>query len=239
MGGLLRTIGRVLLFLQFSFIIGFFVSLSRVTPADDPVGKLGFSVFVFGIPGLMSFIGGKYLKNRKETRKRMREQNLIPARDSLRVSDLLRFIGYIILFGIEWKFLTVLAEWPVPKSQLTTIYGVGLFFFILGIFMLWRASRIDAKADALYMQQQAEDMNLSDEDNEDDEEESEDWDDEPVHSRAAAETAASAPLLPKMVSCPGCGAQTKVSPRSPASCTIADLRLHTIKRSTLLSNDCC
>ncbi|SYX81823.1 hypothetical protein [Paenibacillus alvei] len=222
MGGLLRTIGRVLLFLQFAFIIGFFVSLSRVTPADDPVGKLGFSVFVFGIPGLMSFIGGKYLKKRTETRKRMREQNLIPARDSLRVSDLLRFIGYIILFGIEWKFLTVLAEWPVPKSHLTTVYGVGLFFFILGIFMLWRASRIDAKADALYMQQQEENMNLSDEDIEDDEEENEDWDDdEPQQARglAAAESAAaSAPLLPKMVSCPGCGAQTKVSPRSPASC---------------------
>ncbi|MCM3292098.1 hypothetical protein M3661_18415 [Paenibacillus sp. MER 180] len=218
MGGLLRTIGRVLLFLQVAFIFGFFVSLSRVTPADDPVGKLGFSVFVFGIPGLMSFIGGKYLKKRKETRKMMREQNLIPARDSLRVSDLLRFIGYIILFGIEWKYLTVLAEWPIPKSQLTTIYGVGLFFFILGIFMLWRASRIDAKADALYMQQQAENMNPSDEDNEDDEEENEDGDDEPVHSRAAAEVAASTPLLPKMVSCPGCGAQTEVPPRSTASC---------------------
>ena len=226
LGAILKGIGGILLFIQVLMILSIIINWSSFDGAYKMETFL-LSVFAASVPGVLLFKAGENMKKKADAIKAMRQQGIVVRRKIFSLGNLLRVFGGIFLFLFSMVVLLITINWSTQKDKLELFLLFFVLFFTPGALMYWAGTKLNKKADEQNAMQQAASMELMHNPLQSDMEEDEDWDEykrkeDPGQSAryAAAEAAASVspPRLPKMITCPSCGAQNSVPPRSTISC---------------------
>lgn len=151
---------------------------------------------------------------------------IVDWRTIFRLGNLLRLFGGVFmgLFGII--IFGVIVTWSVNEGRSTLIIFSSLFLFIPGALMFWSGTRIIKKTNEQNSIPPTPTPEHIPEPSRPDMDEGRRAANGPVPQnhpagRAAAEAAAanaSSPGQPKMITCPGCGAQSSVPPNSTIIC---------------------
>ncbi|KJB88903.1 hypothetical protein AZ66_04725 [Paenibacillus sp. E194] len=210
-GSLFKAVGGIFLFFQISFILSFLLNLSQLHEIEDWFGKLLYSVFVFGIPGICLFRKGKQRRTKAEIEMQLRQRGiLLPAKKLWRASNFMRGLGWMMLIFVELVLLGNMMIWSDMQEEVEMLFVFVLLLGVPGALLVWASTKIDRSADEKAMVEQYR-VQLGNEMTDHDE-----W--EPYGRAAAKSAAVSKPPLSKIVNCTGCGAQIKVQPDSVAAC---------------------
>lgn len=220
-GSFFKVVGGIFLFFQISFILSFLLNLSQLHEIEDWFGKLLYSVFVFGIPGICLFRKGKQRRTKAEIELQLRQRGiLLPAKKLWRASNFMRGLGWMMMLFVELVLLGNMMIWSDMQEEVEMLFVFVLLLGVPGALLVWASTRLDRSADEGAMVEQYR-IQLANEMTDHDERDlKEDGDDEwePYGRASAKSVPASKPQLSKVVDCTGCGAQIKVLPDSIAAC---------------------